>query len=114
MTTYRIRLRDCSTVEIDASEVTTRHDGSLWALAASDAPERGRWAALPKLTPVLILARGQWVAVTPTGAMDPFAPPAPQTSTESGLLVQCEDIPDPIGRRAIVAAKLSALGEPEQ
>jgi len=67
VTGWTVVLADGSTATVDADDLTTRADGSLWLLAALN----------PKpapLVPVLILARGRWHAVYRAGT-DPL--PAP-------------------------------------
>lgn len=59
MTAWTITLSDGGTYTVEADELTTRSDGSLWALRADLKPRA--------LAPVLILARGQWRAVHPVG-----------------------------------------------
>jgi hypothetical protein len=54
MTTYIIE--GARTIRVEADDISTRADGSLWLLRAT----RPRPAAME---PVLILARGQWSAV---------------------------------------------------
>jgi hypothetical protein len=61
-----------NTITADADEITTRTDGSLWLLAAAAPPP-------DKLRPVVVLARGRWIAVYPAGA-DPFDP-QPEATT---------------------------------
>lgn len=115
MTVFRVRLPDCSTIEIACVELTTRADGSLWLLAASDTAERGRPSALPKLRPVLVLGRGKWVAAWPADGPDPFAAPAEQQPEPrpARLSLQCEDVPDPLGRGPVIASRLADLDEPD-
>lgn len=108
MTAYRVRLRDCSTLTFDAAEVTTRVDGSLWALTA--VPGR-RPAALPTLIPALILARGQWVAVWPADAPCPFAEPPAVGSNGAPRILGQALIRDPLGRQEAIASRLADLGE---
>lgn len=100
MTAFRIRLRDHSTVTIAADEVTTRGSGDLWLLRAAGGQKR---ASLPKLEPLVILARGEWTAVWPADAPSPFAPPEPQTK-------QPTDVRDAsVSRRAVIAERLASL-----
>ncbi|MFZ0717775.1 hypothetical protein [Mycobacterium sp.] len=57
MTQFTITLSDGRTVAVQADEITTRTDGSVWLLAAI--------APKPQpLTPVLILAARQWTSVS--------------------------------------------------
>jgi hypothetical protein len=107
---YRIRLRDCSTTTVDADEITDRPSGALWVLAAHE-PDRGR-SHMPKLKPVLILPRGEWLAVWPADSPSPFAPADTDdagSEPEPRLLVQAA-IDDPLGRRDAIQARLAALG----
>ena len=53
MTTYALTLADGRTTTIDADELTTRQDGSLWLLRAAAPPP-------DKLVPVAVFARGDW------------------------------------------------------
>jgi hypothetical protein len=56
MTDWTVHLTGGVTITVAADEITTRQDGSLWLLAALDSPPA-------KLSTVLVLARGQWLAV---------------------------------------------------
>jgi hypothetical protein len=56
-----IDLPDGGTLAVDADEITTRVDGSLWLLVA-DAPPPD------KLRPVLVLAAGRWRSIEPAEA----------------------------------------------
>jgi hypothetical protein len=76
--TWSIVLADAATAVLDADEVTTRADGSLWLLAALD----------PKPAPlrvVLILARGQWRAAHPSD-VSPLPDPEPPQPKPARLL----------------------------
>jgi hypothetical protein len=77
MTTWTI-VTAGGTVEVAADEITTRQDGSLWALAALD----------PKPAPmrvVLILARGHWRAAHPSD-VSPLPDPEPPPPKPARLL----------------------------
>jgi hypothetical protein len=70
MTTYTIELAsDRGVIDIEADEVTTRQDGSLWLLVATSPPPA-------KLVPVLILARGVWLQVGSSPLPAPATVPA--------------------------------------
>ncbi len=59
MTTYLVE--GVRTIRVEADEVTTRQDGSLWVLVAT-APKPAA------LQTVLVLARGEWHSVVVEGA----------------------------------------------
>ncbi|GAA4296806.1 hypothetical protein [Mycobacterium paraffinicum] len=114
MTAYRVKLRqDCATVEIDADEITTRADGSLWVLVAAGGQERGgRLPALPKLEPLVVLARGQWVAFWRADHPSPFAAPEPTPDESAALpwiLAQAPADELTAARRQAVADRLARL-----
>jgi hypothetical protein len=114
MSTWRIEGID-GVIVINADQCTTRVDGSLWLLA--EVPMRP--AKLPpKLVPVLILASGRWRTVSPVGAQvdwQPFNSDTPRAAPppQPARLLTHADIPDTLGRRAVVDAKLAALREEE-
>jgi hypothetical protein len=61
VTTFIVELTGPRTARIEADELTTRQDGSLWALVATK----------PKpapLEPIAIFARGTWATVMAEGA----------------------------------------------
>lgn len=58
MTTWTITCSDGRTVQVEADELTTRNDGSLWALRSAAPPP-------DKLRPVLVLAGGAWTMAQP-------------------------------------------------
>jgi hypothetical protein len=92
MTAWTITLApDDRTIHIDADEITTRPDGSLWLLRC-DAPPPD------KLATVLILARGQWRSAYPADTVQvPVTEPAPSWGVvrEPHILAQAV-IDDPL------------------
>jgi hypothetical protein len=60
MTAWTITLFDGRTAQIEAHEITTRPDGSLWALRSVAPPD--------KLAPVAIFARDMWSSCYPCDA----------------------------------------------
>lgn len=115
MTAFKIRLASCETVEINAAELTIK-DSALWLLEEIQATEPRHRSALPRHRPVLILAPHQWIAAWPADQPSPFTPAAEDNTdtTEPAprpkLLPQCTDVPDPLARHAIIAAKVALLG----
>ncbi|OBJ50199.1 hypothetical protein [Mycobacterium asiaticum] len=114
MTEYRIKLRDCSIIGIHADELTSRTDGSLWALRHT-APPVERPSAIPRLTPLLVLAAREWMSVWPADTANPFTSPddddtktPPPAPAPPKLLVQAQ-LPDPLGRRQAIAERLATL-----
>lgn len=61
MTTYTVQLTDGRTAQVEADEITTRQDGSLWLLRAT-APKPAA------LVPVMVLAARTWSSCIPADA----------------------------------------------
>jgi hypothetical protein len=61
MTAWTITLFDGRTTQIDADEITTRPDGSLWLLRSVAPPP-------DKLAPVAIFCRDVWSSCAPADA----------------------------------------------
>ena len=61
MTIWTIHLFDGRTTQLEAVEVTTRNDGSLWLLRSVAPPPA-------KLVPVAILGRDLWSSCVPADA----------------------------------------------
>jgi hypothetical protein len=61
MTTWTVVLFDGRTTQLDADEITTRADGSLWALRSAAPPP-------DKLAVVAIFSRDVWSSCVPADA----------------------------------------------
>jgi hypothetical protein len=74
MTTYVVTLADARTCQVEADEVTSRADGSLWFLRAPPKPQ--------PLVPTVIFAARTWTTVLADGAQVVFIGEAKPTSPE--------------------------------
>jgi hypothetical protein len=72
-TTYLVE--GVRTIRVEGDDISTRQDGSLWILVAT-APKPAA------LTPVLILAKGEWHSVLIEGSNILFMAEPPVTVTE--------------------------------
>ena len=80
MTTWTVTLADDQTIQVEADEITTRNDGSLWLLRSAKPPP-------DKLAVVLVLAAGEWS----------MAQPGP-TPEDEPVLLPATPVPDSFRR----------------